>query len=180
MNSFCIPVQNKEQHNGVDVWSSLSAIARIGFHSSSIQRAMADTVNLIFELFYPLLSAPSGRRVRFFFSVRLRCVRLFLSLLRPAIEWSLPLLLPSPPAGSSSCGGDVTVYVLDINQPSLPTLFILFLYLFRLYGPFNCIPFHKFSRQLSASSLCSSGLISALLVLSTIYISLWKSPSALI
>ena len=27
------------------------------------------------------------------------------------------------PAGSSSCGGDVTVFVLDINQPSLPTPF---------------------------------------------------------
>ena len=27
------------------------------------------------------------------------------------------------PAGSPSCGGDVTVYVFDINQPSLPTSF---------------------------------------------------------
>ena len=40
---------------------------------------------------------------------------------------------------------------------------------FCLYGPFNCISFHK-SRQLSAFSLCSSGFISALLVLSTIYL----------
>ena len=39
-----------------------------------------------------------------------------------------------------------------------------------LYGPFNCILFHKFSRQLSVFSLCSSGLISALLVLSTMYL----------
>ena len=31
-----------------------------------------------------------------------------------------------------------------------------------LYGPFNCISFHKFSRQLPAFSLYSSGLISAL------------------
>ena len=31
------------------------------------------------------------------------------------------------PAASRFCGGDVTVYVLDINQLSLPTLFILFL-----------------------------------------------------
>ena len=38
---------------------------------------------------------------------------------------------------------------------------------FCLYGSFNCISFHKFSRQLPAFSLCSSGLISALLVLST-------------
>ena len=39
---------------------------------------------------------------------------------------------------------------------------------FCLYDPFNCISFHKFSWQLSA--FCSSGLISALLVLSTIYL----------
>ena len=41
---------------------------------------------------------------------------------------------------------------------------------FCLYGPFNCISFHKFSRQLSAFSICSSGLISAVLVLSTLYL----------
>ena len=47
------------------------------------------------------------------------------------------------------------------------SFFILFLCLC-LYDPFNCISFHKFSRQLSAFSLCSSGLIFALLVLLTI------------
>ena len=36
------------------------------------------------------------------------------------------------------------------------------------YGPFNCISFYKFSRQFSAFSLCSSGLLSALLVLSNV------------
>ena len=41
---------------------------------------------------------------------------------------------------------------------------------FCLYGPFNCISFYKFSRQLSAFSLCSSDFISALLVLSTTYL----------
>ena len=41
---------------------------------------------------------------------------------------------------------------------------------FCLYGPFTCILFHEFSWQLSAFSLCSSGLISALLVLSTLYL----------
>ena len=46
---------------------------------------------------------------------------------------------------------------------------------FCLYCPFNCILFHKFSWWLSVFSLLSSGLISALLVLSTTYISLWKS-----
>ena len=39
---------------------------------------------------------------------------------------------------------------------------------FCLDGPFNCISFHKFSRQLSAFSLCSSDLSYALLVLSTV------------
>ena len=39
-----------------------------------------------------------------------------------------------------------------------------------LHDPFNCISFHEFSRQLSAFLLCSSGLISALLVLSTIHL----------
>ena len=48
-----------------------------------------------------------------------------------------------------------------------PLLFILFFCLFLSSWPFNCISFHKFSRQLSAFSLYSSGLISALLVLST-------------
>ena len=41
---------------------------------------------------------------------------------------------------------------------------------FCLYGPFNCISFHKFSRQLSVFWPRSSGLISALPVLSTIYL----------
>ena len=31
--------------------------------------------------------------------------------------------MPVVPAGSPSRGGDVTVYVRDINQPSLPTRF---------------------------------------------------------
>ena len=34
------------------------------------------------------------------------------------------LSLSQVPTGSPSRGGDVTVYVLDINQPSLPTLFL--------------------------------------------------------
>ena len=46
-------------------------------------------------------------------------------------------------------------------------LFCSWVLLFCLYGPFNCILFNKFSRQLSVFSLCSSGLIAALLVLST-------------
>ena len=89
----------------------------------------------------------------------------------------VPLLLPptpspiSPftvPTGSPSRGGDVMVYVL--YQTSLPTLLFCSSVCFHLYSPFTCILLHKFSRQLSTFSLSSSGLVSALLVLSTIYL----------
>ena len=50
---------------------------------------------------------------------------------------NLRLLFIGVPAGSPSRGGDDTVYVLDINQPSLPTLLILFLCLFRSLWPFQ-------------------------------------------
>ena len=79
--------------------------------------------------------------------------------------------LPSPRAHLPSRGGDVAVYVQDINQPSLPTIFhSVLVSTFFLYGPFNCISLHKSSQQFSAFSLCSSRLISALWVLSTIYL----------
>ena len=69
------------------------------------------------------------------------------------------------PTGSPSRGGDAVVHVKDVHQPSLPASFFLFCscVYFSLYIPFNCILFHKFSRQLSAFSLCSSGLNSGLL-----------------
>ena len=41
------------------------------------------------------------------------------------------------PAGSPSRGGDVAVYVFDMDQPSLPTLFVLFLCLFLSLWPFQ-------------------------------------------
>ena len=57
------------------------------------------------------------------------------------------------------------------KQPSLLTSFLFCSCVcFYLYGPFNCISFHKFSKQLFAFSLCSFGLIFALLVLSTTYL----------
>ena len=40
---------------------------------------------------------------------------------------------------------------------------------FCIYSPFNSIPFHQFSQWLSTFSLCCSGLISAFLVLSSVY-----------
>ena len=54
--------------------------------------------------------------------------------------------------------GDITVYVPDKNQPSVPPPFLFCSCVcFCLYSPFNCISFSKFSRQLSAFLLCSSG-----------------------
>ena len=41
------------------------------------------------------------------------------------------------PGGSPSRGGEVTVYDSDINRPSLPALFILFLCLFLSLWPFQ-------------------------------------------
>ena len=75
------------------------------------------------------------------------------------------------PMGLPLHGGDVTVYVKDINQLNLPTPFsFCSCVYFCLHGPFNRNSFHKFSWQLSVFSLCSSSLISALLVLSIIYL----------
>ena len=48
-----------------------------------------------------------------------------------------PAMISSVPAGSPSRGGDVKVYVYDINQPILPILFILFLCLFLSIWPFE-------------------------------------------
>ena len=54
------------------------------------------------------------------------------------------------------------------TNPACPLLFSLFLCLLLSLWHFNSISFYKFSRQLSVFSLCSSGLISAILVLSTL------------
>ena len=57
--------------------------------------------------------------------------------------------------------------------------FCSFVYFLCLHDPFNCISFHKFSRQLSSFSLCSSSLVSALLVLLAIYLFMKVSFSIL-
>ena len=75
------------------------------------------------------------------------------------------------PMGSPSHGGNVVVLCLWHIPSELAHSFLFCSCVcFYLYGPFNCISFHKFSWQNSASSFCSSDLISALLVLSTIYL----------
>ena len=74
-------------------------------------------------------------------------------------------------------------FMFDINQVSLPTpfLFCSCIHL-NLYGPFNCISFRKFSRQLSLFWLCFSSLISALLAFSTIYLfmKVYRSPDIIL
>ena len=67
-------------------------------------------------------------------------------------------------------------FMFGINQPSLPTPFDSVLTSISV-SPINCISFHKFSRQLSVLSLCSCGLSSALLALSTMYLSMKVSFS---
>ena len=60
--------------------------------------------------------------------------------------------------------------ISDINKQSLLLPFFKFCscVYFCLYGLFNCISFRKFSLQLSVFWFCSSGLISTLLVFSTV------------
>ena len=66
--------------------------------------------------------------------------------------------------------GDVAVYVFDINEPSLPTPFYSVLLSVAIFMALSTVSFHKFFRQLSAFSLFSFGLISAILVLSTMHL----------
>ena len=87
-------------------------------------------------------------------------------------EGDIPVCPCVSPAGSCTitwwgCSGLCLSHKLTELAHSFSFCFCV---CFCLYGPFNCISFHKFSRQLSAFSLCSSGLISALFVLSTIYL----------
>ena len=70
--------------------------------------------------------------------------------------------------GSPSHCGDVTVYVWHKPTELSHSFLFCSCVCFYLYGPFNYISLSKSSRQLSIFSLCSSGLISASLVLSAI------------
>ena len=80
------------------------------------------------------------------------------------------------PAGSPSRGEDVTVYVWHEPTELAHSFVFCSCVYFCLSGPFNCISINKFSRQRFVFWLCSSGLISALLVLSTIYLFMKVSP----
>ena len=81
--------------------------------------------------------------------------------------------------GSPSCGGEVTVYVWHKPLELAHSFLFCSCVYFCLCGPFNCISFHPFSRQLSTFRLCSSGLVLPHWSFQ-LYISLRKSPSALI
>ena len=75
------------------------------------------------------------------------------------------------PAGSPSHGGDVTVFILDVNQQSLPTPFHSVLEFVSVFMALSTLFYPQNPPDSSVlSSLCSSRLISALLVLSTTYL----------
>ena len=72
--------------------------------------------------------------------------------------------------GSPSHDGDVVVYVKDINHPSLPIPFYSVLVSVSVFMALSTV-FHSINSPDSFPlSHCSSGLNSALLVLSTIYL----------
>ena len=77
------------------------------------------------------------------------------------------------PASLPPRGGDVTVYVWHKPTERAHSFLFCSCVYFCLYGTFNCILFHTFSKKLSVFSLCSSGLNSAISVLSII--SLYES-----
>ena len=75
------------------------------------------------------------------------------------------------PLGSPSHGGDVEVYVFDINQPSLPTPFYSVLASISVFMALSTtFHSHKSSQLLSIFWFCSSSHISALLILSSTYL----------
>ena len=74
------------------------------------------------------------------------------------------------PAVSPSHGRDVAVYVFDINQLSLSTPIYSVLLSLSVSRALSTGPHSINSPNNSAFSLCSSGLISDLLVLSSIYL----------
>ena len=82
----------------------------------------------------------------------------------------MTLLAPCVPTGPPSRDGDVAAYVFNISQPSLPTPFYSVLVSVSVFMALSTV-FHSInSPDNSAFSLCSSGLIFALLVLSTVYL----------
>ena len=102
------------------------------------------------------------------------CLRIFVCILRPILYWEMQNIWSWSCACShgltfrwwSCCGLCLWHKPFELAHSFLFCSFVCFC----LYGPFKCISFHTFSRQLSAFSLCSSGLMSALLVVTTVYL----------
>ena len=72
--------------------------------------------------------------------------------------------------GVPSRNGNVTVYVKDINQPSLPTPFYSVLVSIFVFMALSTVFHYINSPDNSPLSHCSSGLISDLLVLLAMYV----------
>ena len=85
-------------------------------------------------------------------------------------NWRLPSSVQSSPRAHLHVLGMLRFMSVTKANRACPLLLFCSCVCFCLYGPFNYISFHKFSKQLIAFSPCSSGFISALLVLSTIYL----------
>ena len=88
-----------------------------------------------------------------------------------------PCTMKTVPAGWPWRGVDVTVFVPDINQSSLPTSFYSVLGFISVFMALSTV-FHSIhSPNNSVFSLCSSARTSALLVHSIIYLCMKVSPS---
>ena len=88
--------------------------------------------------------------------------------------------LPSFPAGSPSRGGDVAVYVLDINQPNSPTCFYSLRVPISVFIALSTV-FHSINSP--DNCLLPQRVLLALFLpywSFELHISLWESPSALI
>ena len=87
--------------------------------------------------------------------------------------WRVVRVASRVPAGSPSRGGDVAVYAFDINQPCLPTfLFYFALVSISVVMTLSTVFPSINSPDNSPLSHSSSGFLSSLSVLSTIYVSL--------
>ena len=109
-----------------------------------------------------LTQTAARRKVRYVIQTFL-WLWLLLSLLLLLLIHLLSVLVGSP-----SQGGDVVAYVFNINQPSLPTPFYSVLVTVSVFMALLTVFLSINSPDISTFSLCASGLISALLVLSAI------------
>ena len=158
--------------------------------SSSFLCGFVDTHRVLsIYAFFPVgLWIPTGSYQYMLFSVGLwiptgsyQCMLFFMDLWIPTESyqyllffvglWILAGSLRTVPEGSPSRGGDVAVDVIDINQPSLPTPFSSVVVSISVFMTLSTV-FHSihFPEDSPLSHSVLPRLISALLVLSTIYL----------